>query len=217
LKQGYIEASVQVQQAIAIVGPWAQQAIADIKSVATTLWTDLQAAWTQAVTDTETAITAITEWFQNLYESTVGADGVIPKFFGTMYEQFGAAVKRLREYGVNMVKALREGMLSQLESIKKAAEAIANAVTGRVTGWLGIDSPSKVFMDIGRNVGKGLELGLRDSISLPIDTMAAPIPGGGSTWYGNMNVYGQSDPQATTDAVIRRLQDRGFIAASPLR
>jgi phage-related minor tail protein len=69
----------------------------------------------------------------------------------------------LKQMGINIVKGLVNGLKSMLKKVKDIAGKIGKAVTGAIKDKLKLKSPSKVMMDIGVNVVKGLSLGLEDS------------------------------------------------------
>lgn len=67
----------------------------------------------------------------------------------------------LKELGKDIIRGLIDGVVSMgKELVKRAKEVVNDAITA-AKNLLGIASPSKVFMEIGEDTGKGLEIGLR--------------------------------------------------------
>lgn len=59
------------------------------------------------------------------------------------------------------MQGLEDGINSKLESIKAAAESVANAATTAMRSVFDINSPSRVAFEIGEYVSEGLALGIR--------------------------------------------------------
>lgn len=79
----------------------------------------------------------------------------------------------IREAGLNLAGALIDGITGGLlswgiDKVKDAAAALADAIPGPIKKVLGIESPSKVMMEFGRNIGEGLALGILNSIRLAV-------------------------------------------------
>lgn len=68
--------------------------------------------------------------------------------------------KQMYQSGVNGAQGLVNGLSSQLASVTKASEKLANAVINTVTKKLKIHSPSRVFKEIGEFTGDGMVLGI---------------------------------------------------------
>ena len=62
--------------------------------------------------------------------------------------------------GADLVKGLISGIGSMIGSAVAKARELASSVVGAVKGFLNINSPSKVFIDIGEEVGAGFEKGI---------------------------------------------------------
>ena len=68
--------------------------------------------------------------------------------------------RQMYQSGVNGAQGLVNGLSSQLASVTKASEKLANAVINTVTKKLKIHSPSRVFKEIGEFTGDGMVLGI---------------------------------------------------------
>lgn len=69
--------------------------------------------------------------------------------------------------GADMVAGLASGIRGGLSSVVSAAVDVAAAAINAALGALGINSPSKVFMEIGEGINEGLALGIKQSMYLP--------------------------------------------------
>ncbi len=65
--------------------------------------------------------------------------------------------------GTSILEGIASGITSGLKVIKDAAIAAAKAAIDAAKGFLGIKSPSTVFMEIGTQIGAGLAKGIEES------------------------------------------------------
>jgi hypothetical protein len=92
--------------------------------------------------------------------------------------------KEFKKSGILAIEGLIDGMEDRKVEAKKAAYQIGKAVATAMKKALGIASPSKVGIYVGRMVNAGLAEGLRSSIgdvqsaSLGVATAALPVPAG---------------------------------------
>lgn len=70
----------------------------------------------------------------------------------------------LEDIGSNIVKGLAKGITAAGSFVWSAVKGIAGGITGTLSEELEVRSPSRVMIRMGGDIGKGLELGLRDSI-----------------------------------------------------
>lgn len=75
----------------------------------------------------------------------------------TIFKAMGAKFKAI---GTTIVNSIGEGISGAKAALMKKAQDLANALPGWVQDILGIGSPSKVFMEIGRNIVQGLIVGI---------------------------------------------------------
>ena len=75
----------------------------------------------------------------------------------------GGAVTDFCASGKSVIEGFIKGMGDMIDAVVQKAKDIAKAAVRTVKGWLGINSPSKVFRKIGVYTGEGLALGLEDS------------------------------------------------------
>jgi phage-related protein len=79
-------------------------------------------------------------------------------------EQFFKNVD-LKQIGKDIIKGLITGIGSMADAVKKTVKGIADNITGTVRKVLGIHSPSRVMMEVGKFVGAGLAKGITGSAS----------------------------------------------------
>lgn len=68
--------------------------------------------------------------------------------------------ERMMQIGRDLLQGLWDGMIEKWEALKKGIGSIANGITSTFKGWLGIESPSTVFHEIGVNLMQGLGNGI---------------------------------------------------------
>ena len=66
--------------------------------------------------------------------------------------------------GADLIRGLINGIKSMAGAALQAARDVASSVVGAVKGFLGINSPSKVFREIGVNVGEGFNEGVGSQV-----------------------------------------------------
>lgn len=130
----------------------------------------------------------IFDWFVNLPGNVVGA--------------LGDARTWLVETGKNVLEGLFDGMGGFIDKLKRwVADKVPSAIRGPVESALGIHSPSRVFMGIGRNVGEGLILGLQskqDGVMSAAQTLADQV---GSVVVPNMKLDNLTKQSTSTPSV----------------
>src|SRR5690606_31392038 len=67
--------------------------------------------------------------------------------------------------GKNIIHGMINGVSSMAKSLVSKATSVVKSAVNAAKKTLGIKSPSRVFMDIGRDTGRGLEIGLEKQIS----------------------------------------------------
>lgn len=66
----------------------------------------------------------------------------------------------LLQIGKDVIQGFINGIKSKVEDVASAAKDAADAVTGKIKSILGIKSPARVLMALGRNTGEGLAIGI---------------------------------------------------------
>lgn len=93
-----------------------------------------------------------------------GAADVLINFLNALADVIRRKSPELRAAGRNIASAIIDGITGGLASKAKSVAdkllGVADGALNTVKGALGINSPSKVFMEIGRNMAEGLAVGL---------------------------------------------------------
>jgi len=84
-------------------------------------------------------------------------------------------ISALVDVGKAAWQGFLEGFTSSLKSDQNVFLAAWNGLVGSVKGALGIASPSKVFIEIGKNVIEGLVFGITDTIGGVWERITAPL------------------------------------------
>lgn len=111
----------------------------------------------------ETAITLFLGIVQGVIEFTPQLITTLIALGPQIYEAIKGLVGELKQAGIDLIQGLIDGMGSMVSNVANKAKEIATGAIDTVKGWFGINSPSKVFKDIGVNVVQGLVKGLDDN------------------------------------------------------
>ena len=124
----------------------------------------------------------------------IGIDAVVKWFKDTDWGQLGK----------DILKGIAEGVKNGVKWLVDAVVAAAKAAIDAAKGFLGIQSPSKVFAGIGMNISAGLASGIMSGRGMVEDAIgnvsvggiiAGGAGGGGNTNNNyNVNVYSNSSP-----------------------
>lgn len=111
----------------------------------------------------------------------------------------------LFEIGKNIIQGLINGIGSMVDKVKNKISEIGNGIKSKITGVLGIKSPSRWMRDmVGKNIVEGIVVGINQTQSKLDNTMenlvatpevtprVQPVPAGG---------YGQVSPAANPTSV----------------
>lgn len=117
---------------------------------------------------------------------------------GLVSGAFSSAITWLKNAGLNIIQGLWDGIKEKWEDMTSWLSDKVDAFTDLITNPLDILSPSRVMMDVGRNIGAGLAIGLEDSIEgdvEPVLTSAADRIAG--VLSGSSPTSTQAGPTAT--------------------
>lgn len=104
------------------------------------------------------------EWGDDIMAAIGGAlDWVTEKFNGFM-DFITGIPGQLVEIGRNMIQGLIDGINEKWEELKAKVFSMAEALPNWMKDLLGMNSPSRVFHEIGVNIGEGLALGIEESV-----------------------------------------------------
>lgn len=109
------------------------------------------------------AVVIAKHWTQ-IKEGAVKAWNAIVSFFkaapGRILKALGNLGSLLSNAGRDIVSGLRNGISNAWNSLVTKVKSLTNALPSVVKKILHIQSPSRVFMTIGQQIGKGLEVGI---------------------------------------------------------
>ena len=103
----------------------------------------------------------ITNKFHELVHSAVGAIKELPNKIGGVFSDLASSAY---DWGTNILQGLINGIESMIGSVWDKISSVASGIKDKVTGALGIHSPSRVFMEYGKFIDEGLALGIERSM-----------------------------------------------------
>jgi len=106
---------------------------------------------------------------KKLYRAAARA-GII-EYNEEIVKRKASAVAALEAVGRDSVKGLLNGLNSEDEKLRAAAESLGETLIKTVKGILGIASPSREFKKIGQNVGEGFQQGMMSSMDKAFDAV----------------------------------------------
>lgn len=126
----------------------------------------------------------------------------------------------LIDIGKDMITGLADGIAEQANTyLKEKAEGVAKLLPGWVKKLLGVESPSKVFAEIGANLMSGMALGIERSSERPVAAMAQATRNVTNAPTYNLNASFASPAPSNTEALLRQLlqeiRGRGYGGAMP--
>lgn len=101
--------------------------------------------------------------------------------------------------GNDIIQGIANGITAAAHFIADAAMAAAQAAVAAVKGFLGIESPSKVFAGIGKNMMMGMSGGILDNAASPIGavrSVSGSLVGAATTNNNGGNTYNYYGVQA---------------------
>lgn len=101
----------------------------------------------------------------------------VKEFFkGTIFEGFINKVSDMAKAGLNLIKGLWDGIMNAKDWLWGKITGFCNDLVGKVKGFFGIHSPSKLFNEeIGQNLGLGLGEGFKESLGSVYKSMEREV------------------------------------------
>lgn len=118
----------------------------------------------------EAGIRIIIELAAGLIEAIPKIIAAIPKIVTSIFEAF-ASINWL-EIGVNIINGIASGILGAIGHLVDAAVDAARAAFEAAKNFLGISSPSKEFMYIGKMTDEGFALGIERNAGMVTDALS---------------------------------------------
>ena len=116
-------------------------------------------------------------------------DGIQTKIFDVV-DYFKTLPEQMGQIALDMCMGLSNGIRNAWDSVKDSAAGLADSAVSSVKNFLGINSPSRVFAEIGSSVGEGMTLGINrsgkgvlGSIGSLAKGMAKPLQAGLATLF----------------------------------
>ncbi len=83
-----------------------------------------------------------------------------------IWDGLSSLAARMVEAGRDIVAGLLRGIRGMFDSVRDTITELGEGIAGRFRRLLGIESPSRVFQEYGRNIGEGLTLGIQESAAM---------------------------------------------------
>jgi TP901 family phage tail tape measure protein len=146
----------------------------------------------------------VSEWGRKIGDAFHDMGEDVKNLVSTIKSVFFGVPDFLTNVGKNMILGLWHGMQSMFSTVWEGVTNFVSSITDKITGVLGIHSPSKVFEDIGRNMMAGMDKGIQAG--------SVDVVGSLSGITGAMNV---GLPQgAISGDVILQIDGREFARVS---
>ena len=154
---------------------------------------------------------------QGIINSLSNVNSAVTLIIAAIVAIKGPLIGAMVAIGVNVVKAIWEGIKSVANWLSQQVTGFFSNVINDVKNFLGIHSPSSVFMDIGENIGLGLAEGIRNTAGIVQAAMDYITPTAGNITMGmdTMSVAsrvaaadGASVPWFDNRPIILTLNDR---------
>jgi len=108
---------------------------------------------------------------QNLPAIIKGILVAVTQIVSGILNAFMGYVNEFVKVGMNLIMSIGRGFANAVGSVIESAKGVVSNIVGAVKGFFGIASPSKVFMEIGDFLMKGLSEGILDGLSGVEDAM----------------------------------------------
>lgn len=142
----------------------------------------------------------------------------IPEAFNGALAFLQGLPAEMQRLGGEMIAGLKIGIQNRIGEVRSAVTGIGDEVAGRFRSLLGIQSPSRVFMEYGRMIPAGLERGIEQGIEratlaprlsaeLPNPASKGTAQRGGGSASVVIHVNGAGRPEDTARAVRTELTD----------
>lgn len=88
----------------------------------------------------------------------------VGKIITSIINAFTSLPSKLMSIGGNIMSGLIKGITGKVGEIMSTVGNIASNIAGKLKGFFGIRSPSRLMMEMGDNVGEGFAIGIKDSL-----------------------------------------------------
>lgn len=139
------------------------------------MWIGLSSAGQGGVGAIALAWNSVIDWVNSKFDQGGG-------IFNHLYT-------KAKEVGGFMMQGLKDGIMNMLTSVTESIWNVATNIVETLRSKLGIGSPSKVLRELAQFAMQGLDLGLKDLIDAPIQTIkgvAGAMVGAGQSLMQNL-------------------------------
>jgi len=105
----------------------------------------------------------ITHW-SKLTAFFAGLWGKVKEIFFKFIQFIAGLPKAFFEFGVNMIKGLVDGIKAMASRPIEAIKEMASKIKSKFTNLLGINSPSRVFVEFGQHISTGAQMGMQSGL-----------------------------------------------------
>lgn len=133
----------------------------------------------------------------------------IPEIINAIVKSLKGMLSQIVQVGKDIVSGLWDGIKSMTEWLKNKISDFVGGIVNGVKGVLGIQSPSKVFAGIGKNMALGLGEGFEDSMNAVAKDINKSIP------TPTMNYSIQSQPAPSMMETFRGASN-GMVPGQPV-
>jgi phage-related protein len=155
----------QVSEAWSAIGDFFSGGISGIVSKvgswASDMWNKFKNMMSNLISAVGDGIGNVVQWFKDLP--------------GKIFSAMGDLVGRLFQAGKDLIQGLWNGIKAMVQRVIDAVKGVVNDAIGAAKSLLGIASPSKVFTEIGRQLGAGLARGIEDGTGQAVDATTAMV------------------------------------------
>ena len=178
---------------------------------------DFAGAWEAAKA---LVIATVKGWIAVLDTLVPGARAAVAKLIAGFGAWFGDLATKMLTFGREIINGLVRGILAAPQAVWNALKSVVMSGITKIKDFLGIKSPSRLFMEMGGFITEGLAIGIRNGIgevSAAMDELAAAIaerstgdiPGPQIGDPAEAPEFGSDDPTVPSDETQTQWRD-GF-------
>lgn len=159
-----------------------------VQNMATAISTFVTGAWAQFVAAWDGIVAKVDEVKAKIAEFAAS----IPQLFANLASQ-------MMEIGGQIIEGLWTGIKSKFETVRAGIANFAGSIASSVRSTLGIQSPSRVFWDIGTNIMTGLGMGMQEQqpyvVGIAQQTAQQSVAATKDAWAGMREVTNETTDQ----------------------
>ena len=153
------------------IGDWFSGVWKDVTGWFSDLWKNISDWFTDLPGNISNWFTdiwdGVTGWFSDLWKN-------IKDWFSNLWANIGQWISNgwstFKEAGANTIGGFITGMGEKVRAVGDAAKGVAKSAWNAITGWLQINSPSRVFAKVGAYTVEGFALGMSKNTGMATDS-----------------------------------------------